>query len=446
MKPTPIRSDRPLWYGVSFNPQNSQATPMPPQELFAPQTSVPLHRIRIVLLENIHQRAVDLLEAAGFTVELRLGSASGKELIDLGADAHMIGIRSKTQLSAEFFEACPKLWAVGCFCIGTNQVDLAAAAQRGVAVFNAPFSNTRSVAEKVICEVIALHRRLFERSAAVHAGKWQKSASGSHEVRGRTLGIVGYGRIGSQVSVLAEAMGMRVIYHDTANTLPLGNAVRVDTLDELLAQSDCVTLHVPDAATTRNLIGERELARMKPGAHLINNARGTVVDLGALRAAIESGRLGGAAVDVFPEEPQSNDAPFESPLAGLPNVILTPHIGGSTVEAQENIAVEVGTKLVRLMNEGATATAVNVPEVDLPSLHADHHRIVHFHRNEPGVLGALHSVFAARGVNIAASYLQSDQHHGYAVLDIRPSDQVGETELLDQLRAISGTIRVRTIW
>ncbi|MFI4855577.1 MAG: phosphoglycerate dehydrogenase [Phycisphaerales bacterium JB065] len=419
---------------------------MPPQELFSPQTSIPLHKIKIVLLENIHQRAVDLLEGAGFTVELHKGAAVDQELIDLASDAHMIGIRSKTQLTPEFFEACPKLWCVGCFCIGTNQVDLSAAAERGVAVFNAPFSNTRSVAEKVICEVIALHRRLFERSAAVHAGKWQKSASGSHEVRGRTLGIVGYGRIGSQVSVLAEAMGMRVLYYDTSNTLPLGNAVRTDSLDELLAQSDCVTLHVPDVATTRNLIGERELSIMKPGAYLINNARGTVIDLHALRAAIESGRLGGAAVDVFPEEPKSNDAPFVSPLAGLPNVILTPHIGGSTVEAQENIAIEVGTKLLRLMNEGATATAVNVPEVDLPSLHADHHRIVHFHRNEPGVLGALHSVFASRGVNIAASYLQSDQHHGYAVLDIRPNESVKESGLLEELRTISGTIRVRTIW
>ncbi|MFG0293137.1 MAG: phosphoglycerate dehydrogenase [Phycisphaerales bacterium JB050] len=419
---------------------------MPPQELFSPQTSIPLHKIKIVLLENIHQHAVDLLEGAGFTVELHKGAAVDQELIDLASDAHMIGIRSKTQLTSAFFEACPKLWCVGCFCIGTNQVDLSAAAERGVAVFNAPFSNTRSVAEKVICEVIALHRRLFERSAAVHAGKWQKSATGSHEVRGRTLGIVGYGRIGSQVSVLAEAMGMRVLYYDTSNTLPLGNAVRADSLDELLAQSDCVTLHVPDAETTRNLIGERELSIMKPGAYLINNARGTVIDLHALRAAIESGRLGGAAVDVFPEEPKSNEAPFESPLAGLPNVILTPHIGGSTVEAQENIAIEVGTKLLRLMNEGATATAVNVPEVDLPSLHADHHRIVHFHRNEPGVLGALHSVFASRGVNIAASNLQSDQHHGYAVLDIRPNESVKESELLEELRTLNGTIRVRTIW
>ncbi len=419
---------------------------MPHQELFSPQTSIPLHRIKVVLLENIHPRAIDLLERAGFTVDAHQGAASGEDLIELASDAHMIGIRSKTQLTTEFFEACPKLWCVGCFCIGTNQVDLAAAAERGVAVFNAPFSNTRSVAEKVICEVIALHRRLFERSMAVHAGKWQKSASGSHEVRGRTLGIVGYGRIGSQVSVLAEAMGMRVIYYDTSNTLPLGNAVRTESLDELLANADCVTLHVPDAATTRSLIGERELAKMKPGAHLINNARGTVVDLQALRAAIESGHIGGAAVDVFPEEPKENDAPFTSPLAGLPNVILTPHIGGSTVEAQENIATEVGTKLLRLMNEGATATAVNVPEVDLPSLHADHHRIVHFHRNEPGVLGALHSVFAARGVNIAASYLQSDQHHGYAVLDIRPSDAVKEADLLEELRTINGTIRVRTIW
>lgn len=419
---------------------------MPPQELFSPQTSIPLHKIKVVLLENIHQRAVDLLEASGFTVEAHHGAATGQELIDLASDAHMIGIRSKTRVAAEFFEACPKLWSVGCFCIGTNQVDLDAAASKGVAVFNAPFSNTRSVAEKVICEVIALHRKLFQRSAALHAGKWQKSASGSHEVRGRTLGIVGYGRIGSQVSVLAESMGMRVIYFDTSNTLPLGNATKVDSLGELLEQSDCVTLHVPEVAATRNLIGRSELAKMRKGAHLINNARGSVVDLEALRAAIESGHIGGAAVDVFPEEPKENDAPFESPLAGLDNVILTPHIGGSTIEAQENIAVEVGSKLIKLMNEAATATAVNVPEVDLASLHADHHRIVHFHRNEPGVLGALHSVFAGKGVNIGASYLQSDSHHGYAVLDIRPSETAKEADLLEELRRIPGTIRVRTIW
>jgi len=419
---------------------------MPAPELFSPQTSVPLHRIRVVLLENIHKRGTDLIDRAGFTVDARAGAASGDELIDLASDAHMIGIRSKTRLTADFFEACPKLWAVGCFCIGTNQVDLEAAAARGIAVFNAPFSNTRSVAEKVICEVIALHRHLFERSSDLHAGRWNKSASGSHEVRGRTLGIIGYGRIGSQVSVLAEAMGMRVLYHDTSNTLPLGNATRVESLDELLGASDCITLHVPDIASTRNLIGERELRLMKKDAHLINNARGSIVDLSALRTALESGHIAGAALDVFPEEPESNDSPFASPLAGLPNVILTPHIGGSTVEAQENIAVEVGAKLVRLMNEGATATAVNVPEVDLPTLHADHHRVVHFHRNEPGVLGALHSVIAARGLNIGASSLQSDQKHGYAVLDIQPRADVSEVDLLDDLRKVGGTIRVRTIW
>lgn len=415
-------------------------------ELFSPQTSIPLHKIRIVLLENIHQRAIDLVEDAGFTVEIRKGALTGEELVEVAREAHMIGIRSKTQLDAEFFEACPKLWAVGCFCIGTNQVDLDAAAARGIAVFNAPFSNTRSVAEKVICEVIALHRHLFERSAELHAGRWKKLALGSHEVRGRTLGILGYGRIGSQVSVLAEAIGMRVIYFDQANTLPLGNATKVDSLDDLLTRADCVTLHVPDAPGTRNLIGERELGLMKKGAHLINNARGSVVDLDALRRAIEISHIGGASIDVFPEEPVESDARFDSPLAGLANVILTPHIGGSTVEAQENIGVEVGTKLVRLMNEAATATAVNVPEVDLPSLHADHHRVVHFHRNEPGVLSALHSVFAGKGVNIAASYLQSNSRHGYAVLDIRPSDAVKEVQLLEELRRVPGTIRVRTIW
>jgi len=323
-------------------------------------------------------------------------------------------------------------------------VDLDAAAERGVAVFNAPFSNTRSVAELVIAESIALHRKLFARSAAMHAGKWAKSASGSHEVRGRTMGIVGYGRIGSQVSVLAESMGMRVVYHDITGTLPLGNAEPRDSLDEVLREADVVTLHVPATAATDGLIGAREIGLMKDGAFLINNARGSVVDLGALAAAVREGRLGGAAVDVFPEEPEAREAAFETPLAGLDNVILTPHVGGSTVEAQRNIAEEVGTKLVKLMNNGSTATSVNVPDVELPSLHADHHRVLHFHRNVPGVLGKLNAVLAETGANVAAQYLQSDMNHSYVIIDVKSTSK--SDTVREKLLEIPETIRVRLLW
>lgn len=413
-------------------------------------TSVPLGRIKVVLLEQVHARAIDMLTSAGYQVQAMDADDAGawrREAID----AHMIGIRSRTHLDADFFARADRLWAVGCFCIGTDQVDLRAAGARGVAVFNAPFSNTRSVAEKTIAEIIALHRRLFDRSAALHRGQWTKSAEGAHEVRGRTLGIVGYGRIGSQVSVLAEALGMRVVYHDTANVLPLGNAQRCDTLDDVLARADCLTLHVPDAPGTRALMGAAQLAHMKPGAFLINNARGNVVDVDALANAIRSGQIGGAAVDVFPQEPTGKTSTFATPLAGLPNVILTPHVGGSTVEAQSNIAAEVAEKLIRFMNNGSTASAVNVPQADLPALHPGHRRVLHFHRNVPGVLGHVHSTIAQHRMNIAASYLQSDGAHGYAILDVdagadRTQADGRERALLDALRAVPETIRVRSIW
>lgn len=406
-------------------------------------TSYPLHKIKAVLLENIHPRAVEMLESAGFTVEHHARSFEGDELIEVAGDAHLIGIRSKTRLTAEFFEAARRLWAVGAFCIGTNQVDLEAAAARGVPVFNAPFSNTRSVAELVIAEIVALYRRLCDRSAEMHAGRWRKSARGAHEIRGRTLGIVGYGRIGSQVSVLAEAMGMRVIYYDIVDVLPLGNARPMPTLSSLLAEADVVTLHVPGGPDTRGLIGREELGRMKAGSFLINNARGDVVDVEALAALVRSGHLGGAAVDVFPQEPASNEEPFDSPLRGVANVILTPHIGGSTQEAQRNIGEFVAGRLVKLMNVGSTTGAVNVPEVELPMLHPDHHRILHFHRNVPGVLGRLHTMIADLGVNIAAEYLQSDAKHAYCILDVDPSH--GEA-VKEGLRQIPETIRVRTLW
>ena len=407
------------------------------------ETSYPLHKIKVVLLENIHPDAVVAFEQAGFAVHSYKKALSGQELIEAAADAHILGIRSKTTLKPDYFEAARRLWAVGAFCIGTNQIDLDAAAARGVPVFNAPFSNTRSVAELVISEIVALHRQLGDRSAEMHAGRWTKSADGAHEVRGRTLGIVGYGRIGSQVSVLAEAMGMRVVFHDVVDVLPLGNASRFATLEGLLSVSDVVTLHVPETPETRNMIGAEQLAHMKPGAFLINNARGTVVDVNALSEALRSGHLAGAAVDVFPKEPSSNEEPFISPLRGLSNVILTPHIGGSTLEAQRDIARSVSTRLIRLMNNGNTDTAVNFPEVQLPMLHQNHHRIVHYHRNVPGVLGNLHTMIAKLGINIAAQYLQSNPRYAYAIMDIDP--QHGD-DLQEQLKQVPATIRTRTLW
>ncbi len=407
-------------------------------------TSFPLSKIKVVLLENIHPKAVEIFQEAGFQVEHHPCAYQGQELIDVAGDAHIIGLRSKTKLTAEYFENAPRLWGVGCFCIGTNQVDLDSAARAGVPIFNAPFQNTRSVAELVICEIVALHRQLFDRSAGMHSGQWMKSAVGAHEIRGRTLGIVGYGRIGSQVSVLAEAMGLKVIFHDVVDVLPMGNAVAAKSLDDLLERSDVVTLHVPATDETRDMIGSRELAKMKKGSYLLNNARGKVVDIDALRSALDSGHINGAAVDVFPQEPSSNQESFASALQGANNVILTPHIGGSTIEAQESIAESAASRLVRLMNNGNTATAVNVPQVQLPRLHSDHHRIIHFHRNVPGVLGKLHTAIAELGINIAAEYLQSDPNHAYLILDISPSSR--EDELSERLRAFEETLRLRMLW
>ena len=406
-------------------------------------TSYPLNKIKVVLLENIHPRAIEILEGLGFSVESHKQALSGNDLLQATEGAHLVGIRSKTKLGAEFFERSPRLWGVGCFCIGTNQVDLAAAADRGVAVFNAPFSNTRSVAEITIAEIIALHRGMFERSQQMHRGEWVKSASGFHEVRGRTLGIVGYGRIGSQVSVLAESMGMRVIFFDSADRLPLGNATSVKKLDDLLSQADVVSLHVPSTPQTKGMIGARELGLLKPGAVFINNARGEVVDVDALAAALRSKRLLGAAVDVFPEEPEHNDQPFSSPLLGIPSVILTPHIAGSTEEAQRNIGEETATKLAKFMNNGSTSTAVNVPEVELPMLHTGNHRVLHFHRNVPGVLSKMHRLMADLGVNITAEYLQSNPRHSYVIIDMEPT----QGDLVKQgLREIPETVRVRELW
>lgn len=417
----------------------------------APRTSFPKSQIRVLLLEKIHPRADRVFADAGYAVERVDRAMSAAELLERVSDAHILGVRSRTALPAGVLESMPRLLAAGCFCIGTDHVDLAAARSRGVVVFNSPFGNTRSVAELTIAEAVALSRRLTERSSQMHAGIWDKSAAGAREVRGKTLGIVGYGHIGTQVSILAEAMGMRVLYHDILPKLPLGNARAAESLDALLTQSDIVTLHVPDTEATARLIGARELAMMRPGAMLINNARGQVVDIPALAAALGKGRLGGAALDVFPVEPGASGEPFESELRGLGNVILTPHIGGSTEEAQEAIAEDVATKLVRFLDNGSTTGSVNIPEVELPSqaraAGSDEsrrpRRILHLHRNVPGVLSRLHAVIAEHGANIAGEYLRTDTELGYVVLDVDPD---GADGLEPKLRQLPDTVRLRVLW
>ncbi|MEE9927448.1 phosphoglycerate dehydrogenase [Microvirgula aerodenitrificans] len=400
-------------------------------------------KIRIVLLEGVHQNAVDALLADGYTNIVRHAkSLSGDALAEAVADAHMVGIRSRTQLTDTVFGSAKKLMAVGCFCIGTNQVDLVAAARRGVPVFNAPFSNTRSVAELVIAETIMLMRGIPERSALAHRGGWLKSADGSYEVRGKTLGIIGYGHIGTQTGILAESLGMRVIYHDVETKLPLGNAQPAASLAALLAAADVVTLHVPETRETQNMIGAAELAAMKAGAKLINASRGTVVDIDALAAALNAGHLSGAAIDVFPAEPKGNDDEFLSPLRGLDNVILTPHIGGSTVEAQANIGAEVAAKLIRYSNNGSTLSAVNFPEASLPA-HPGTARLLHIHENQPGVLAAINETFGRLGINISAQYLQTTPTLGYVVID---TDSPAPEAAVEALSAVPGTIRCRVVY
>lgn len=412
------------------------------------KTSYPKSKIKAVLVEGVHPAGADVFREEGFAVESLPKSPDPSRLLELVKDAHVLGIRSKTEVTAQVLAAAPRLLCVGCFCIGTNQVALAEAGRRGVPVFNSPFSNTRSVAELTVAEVVALSRGLLEKSRLMHEGRWDKSAAGAHEVRGRTLGIVGYGHIGSQVSVLAEAMGMRVVYHDIVPKLPLGNARPVKTLGDLLKEADFVTLHVPETELTRRMMGSAQIKRMKPGSALINNARGSVVDVEALAAALRSGHLSGAALDVFPEEPSGAGEPFESALRGLTNVILTPHIGGSTEEAQRSIAEDVAGKLLRFVNVGSTAGAVNVPEVDLPEQPAGEgerrqHRLLHFHRNVPGVLSKVHSAAAGVGANISASFLRTREDVGYVVLDVDPTDAEG---LLGALKQIPETVRVRLLW
>ncbi len=411
------------------------------------KTSFPKAQIEIVLLEGTHESGTSQLVADGFSVRTHKGALVGDALINEIKRAHIVGIRSKTQLTSEVLNQCDRLLAIGCFCAGTNQVDLEAAATKGIAVFNSPFSNTRSVAELTIAEIIALHRKLTARSHALHAGTWDKSASGSHEVRGKTLGIIGYGHIGSQISILAEALGMKVQFFDTTSKLPLGNATPVGSIDELLRTSDVITIHVPDTDTTRSMFGADQIAKMKPASYLLNNARGSIVDLNAMRDAIESGHLAGAAVDVFPDEPAKSGESFSSPLQGLDNVILTPHVGGSTIEAQEAIALDVANKLTRYMNLGTTTGAVNVPEVDLPDQHRTDtdrsHRILNFHTNVPGVLNKIHEAAADLHINISGQYLQTNSQIGYLVLDADPSNAAA---LHERINAIQESIRTRILW
>jgi D-3-phosphoglycerate dehydrogenase len=400
-------------------------------------------KIRILLLEGVHASAAANLENAGYRNVTSLGQAlQGDELADAIADVHMLGIRSRTQLDAGAISRSRRLMAVGCFCIGTNQVDLGAATQAGVPVFNAPFSNTRSVAELVLAEAILLLRGVPEKSTRMHQGKWSKSAKASFEVRGKTLGVVGYGNIGAQLGVLAEGLGMRVVFYDVVKKLNMGNARQLDSLAEVLRVADVVTLHVPATPQTRNMIDARALTLMKPEAVLINASRGDVIDLEALAERLKSGALLGAAVDVFPWEPKSNDEPFQSPLCGLPNVILTPHVGGSTQEAQENIGIEVSEKLIRYSDNGSTLSAVNFPEVALPE-HPGQHRLLHIHENVPGVMSAINQVLSEHQVNVAGQYLQTNPRIGYVVVDIEADYS---PPVLKALRAIPATIKARVLF
>ena len=409
------------------------------------QTSYPRQDIKVLLLEGVSASAVESFKRAGYShVELHATALPEAELKARIADAHIVGIRSRTQLSEDVLTQAKRLIAVGCFCIGTNQVDLTAARKLGVPVFNAPYSNTRSVAELVIAEAIMLLRGIPQKNALCHRGGWTKSASGSFETRDKVLGIVGYGHIGTQVGVLAESLGMRVIFHDIETKLSLGNARAVSSLDELLERADVVTLHVPETPATQMMIRREQLAKMRAGAMLINASRGSVVDIDALAAALRDGHLAGAAVDVFPVEPKGNDDAFVSPLLGMDNVILTPHIGGSTLEAQDNIGIEVASKLIRYSDNGSTLSAVNFPEATLPE-HPHSRRLLHIHRNVPGMLSRINELFSAGNINIDAQFLQTDAEVGYVVIDVT-ADTTQATALKEKLAAIPGTLRTRVLY
>lgn len=406
--------------------------------------SFPKEKIRIVLFEGIHQSAVDLFADHGYSNVLLLDHAlDGQELMDTVKNAHFIGVRSRTQITAEVLDAAERLMAVGCFCIGTNQVDLAHAQKKGVAVFNAPHSNTRSVAELVVAEMIMLLRGIPDKNLQCHEGGWTKSASNSFEVRGKTLGIVGYGHIGSQLSILGEALGMKVVYHDVIPRLPMGNATQLSSMEELLGCADVVSLHVPAAPDTVNLLSATEISQMKKGAVLINASRGNVVDLEALATALKEERLLGAAVDVFPVEPASKQEALETPLRGLPNVILTPHIGGSTMEAQVNIGKEVAGKLIQYSDEGSSNGSVNFPVLSLPRQGTERHRLLHIHRNIPGVLSSINQVLTDSKANILGQHLQTLPEIGYVVIE---TDLESSQGLVQKISDIEGTIRCRILY
>ena len=407
-----------------------------------PRTSFPKDQIKVLLLENIHARAKEIFTDEGFQVETMAGALSPSELAKKIGDYHVLGIRSKTQVTEEVLEAGKRLLSLGCFCIGTNQVDLQAAKVRGVPVFNAPFGNTRSVAEMVIAEIIMLSRQLGQRSSEMHLKTWKKVSNGCFEVRGKTLGIVGYGNIGTQVSTLAEAMGLRVIFFDVISKLPMGNARGCSTIEEVFALSDFVTLHVPATALTHKMIGEKQLATMKQGSYLINASRGTVVDIEALAASLKSKHLAGAAIDVFPEEPESNVNDYQSMLQGISNVILTPHIGGATEEAQSNIGEEVPTTLVRFINNGSTLRSVNFPNVDVAPT-GEHHRILNVHRNQPGVLREINRIVSDLGANIEAQTLATDSDIGYLVLE---TDKQLSSEVKTAIEGLKHSIKTRILY
>ena len=409
----------------------------------APPTSFPKTEIKVLLLENVHESAHEIFRGQGFQIESIPRALKEDELIaKLSEGVHLLGIRSKTHVSAKALEAGKRLLSIGAFCIGTNQIDLEAANKCGVPVFNAPFSNTRSVAELVICEVVMLARQLGDRSSEVHQGKWRKVATSSYEIRGKTLGIVGYGHIGSQVGVLAEAMGMRVISHDIRATLPMGNNKGVASLDQLLAESDFVTLHVPETPLTKKMIGDAEIAKMKDGAYLLNLSRGTVVDIDALARAIKSKKLGGAGLDVYPDEPESNSDDFTSVVRGLPNVVLTPHIGGSTLEAQEAIGREVANVLTKMTNAGATAGAVNFPQVDMQPMPGAH-RVLNIHKNVPGVLRDINKLVSDRNANVLGQLLATDANIGYLVMDL---DKEVANDVRHAIAALDTSIKTRILY
>ena len=403
--------------------------------------SYPKNRIKILLLENVHSDAFKKLSKDGFTVEIVSKSLSEDELIEKIKDVHVLGIRSKTNVTRRVIEAAERLMVVSAFCIGTKQIDLEACKENGVVVFNAPYSNTRSVVELAIGEIIMLMRSVFQRSTEIHNGQWNKTAAGSREVRGKKLGIVGYGNIGKQLSILAEALGMDVCYYDVEDKLALGNATKIDELSELLAVSDVVTLHVDDNSSNKNFFGEKEISQMKDGAHLVNLSRGFVVNIEALVAALKSGKLAGAAVDVYPEEPRKNGE-FYTELKGLSNVILTPHVGGSTEEAQRDIADFVPSKIMAYINSGNTVDAVNFPNIRLPR-QTKAHRFLHIHKNVPGVMAKINKVLAEYNLNIIGQYLSTDSSVGYVITDL---DKEYNTAVLEELRKIDGTIKFRVLY